>query len=135
MTQNDLWDWYEVSLFPIGTSALVYAPDVIVAAEITNQAFGPAREAMITYNYSNPIPEEISTRVPLNQPRPAVHFVGFRGEEFWSAVRVWGFPDIVHRVWDYRAQAEIAPGDVAVFAKYHPSQTPSEFSFNDSEVF
>jgi hypothetical protein len=43
-----------------------------------------------------------------NAPRPAVHFVGFRGEEFNSAVRVFGQPDFVHRHWDVRAQQEVA---------------------------
>lgn len=120
---------------------MVFAPDAIAAAEMANEAFGPAREVIITDNLSCPIRPDaevspLPLRIVMDQPKPAVHFIGFRGEEFWSAVRIWGFPDVVHRVWDYRAQAEIVPGDVAVFTgKYHPDRTPSEFSFNDSEVF
>ena len=38
-----------------------------------------------------------------------IHFVGFRGEEFRSAVRVWGRPDFIHRGWDLRARREIVP--------------------------
>lgn len=44
----------------------------------------------------------------------AVHFVGFRGEEYRSAVRVFGLPDFVHRVWDGRALQDISAGDVVV---------------------
>ena len=68
----------------------------------------------------------------------AVHFVGFRGEEFWSAVRVWGRPDFFHRVWDHRARdgGEFDPeNDFFVFAKGTEHDAPSKFSFNDSEVF
>lgn len=25
-----------------------------------------------------------------------MHFIGFRGDEYWSAVKVWGKPDHVH---------------------------------------
>lgn len=48
--------------------------------------------------------------------RQAIHFVGFRGEEYHSAVRVFGRPDFIHPVWDTRAAREIADGDVLVFA-------------------
>jgi hypothetical protein len=70
-------------------------------------------------------------------PPPALHFVGFRGEEVNSARRVWGEPDFYHRVWDMRAKVggEVALHDVIVFAKYDPEAEPSEYSFNDSEVF
>lgn len=47
----------------------------------------------------------------------ALHFVGFRGREYLSAVRVFGLPDFIHIRWDRIARAEIMPGDVAVFAK------------------
>jgi hypothetical protein len=45
-----------------------------------------------------------------------VHFVGFRGDEFWSAVRLWGRPDFIHRRWDKRAQREICEEDLVIFA-------------------
>jgi hypothetical protein len=76
--------------------------------------------------------------------RPAVHFVGFRGEEYHSAVRVFGPPDVYHRVWDQRAQREVAPADTVVFAsqvvvrrgqvtlRHHPSVPPSPFNHDDS---
>ncbi|MFG1429355.1 hypothetical protein [Roseixanthobacter glucoisosaccharinicivorans] len=47
---------------------------------------------------------------------PAVHFVGFRGEEYWSAVKVFGRPGFIHRAWDRRARREIADEDTIVFA-------------------
>lgn len=59
-----------------------------------------------------------------------VHFVGFRGEEYRSAVRAFGLPDFIHRVWDQRAHQEIAPGDVVIFAKPYP--TVSRYSYDDS---
>lgn len=64
----------------------------------------------------------------------AVHFVGFRGEEYWSAVKIWGRPDFFHRNTDDRLWGDVAPGDIVVFAngfeeKYYP------FAFNDSEHF
>jgi hypothetical protein len=63
--------------------------------------------------------------------KPLVHFVGFRGEEYWSAVRVWGLPDVYHRSWDMRALREIAKCDTVVFAKGDPAK-PSPFSYDDS---
>jgi hypothetical protein len=54
--------------------------------------------------------------------KPLVHFVGFRGEEYWSAVRVFGLPDVYHRTWDMRAQREIADCDTIVFAKGDPDR-------------
>lgn len=59
------------------------------------------------------------------------HFVGFRGNEFWSAVKVWGFPTFIHRGWDLRAQREIAPGDVVIFATGPHDQEPRVRSFDD----
>lgn len=64
-----------------------------------------------------------------------LHFVGFRGDEVISALRVWGVPDFWHRRWDVRARQEIAPGDVAVFAVGDETQEPRHPSFNDSERF
>lgn len=61
----------------------------------------------------------------------ALHFVGFRGDEYWSARRIWGRPAFFHIGWDLRAQREIAPGDVVVFAKGDASQEPRARSFPD----
>lgn len=60
-----------------------------------------------------PAPNPGSPVPPLSD---AVHFVGFRDDRYWNAVRVFGLPDFIHRGWDLRAQREIAPGDTIVFA-------------------
>lgn len=62
----------------------------------------------------------------------AVHFVGFKGDEFHSAVRVFGEPDFVHRKWDVRAQQEVVEGDVAVFAQGTCQNPAAHPSFDDS---
>jgi hypothetical protein len=61
----------------------------------------------------------------------AVHFVGFRGDEYTRACRAFGSPDFIHRGWDQRAQREIAPEDTVVFAKGSFDQVPRRQSFND----
>ena len=63
---------------------------------------------------------------------PIVHFVGFRGEEYWSAVRIWGRPAFVHRRWDVRAAQEVMAGDIAVFARGCAEDVPEHPSFDDS---
>ena len=61
----------------------------------------------------------------------AVHFVGFRGEEYWTAVKAFGRPDFIHRGWDKRARRELADGDLVVFARGEYDQDPAERNFND----
>lgn len=56
-------------------------------------------------------------RYSLVPPIGCLHFVGFSDDRYWNAVRVFGLPDIVHRVWDERARVEIGPDDVIVFAE------------------
>lgn len=67
----------------------------------------------------------------MTTPRPALHFVGFRGDEYNSARRIWGRPDYIHIGWDLRAQREIAAGDVVVLAKGSPDRQPRQRSFPD----
>jgi hypothetical protein len=64
---------------------------------------------------------------------PAVHFVAFRGEEYWSAVRVWGRPAFIHRRYDQRARRELHPKDTVVFAKGCDQDAPSRFNGSDIE--
>jgi len=46
-----------------------------------------------------------------------LHLIGFRGEEYHSARRVWrGLPVMIHRVHDMRAQRDIGDDDIVVFA-------------------
>lgn len=54
----------------------------------------------------------------------ALHFIGFRGEEYWSAVRVWGRPSFIHRWLDLRARRDMHPDDVVVFAQGDWAQDP-----------
>ena len=61
-----------------------------------------------------------------------LHFVGFKNDRYWNAVRVFGQPDFVHRIWDQRAQCEVMDGDVAVFANGDEHCPPSPFNFDDS---
>lgn len=61
----------------------------------------------------------------------ALHFVGFRGDEYARAVRVFGPPDFIHIGWDRWAKLEICSGDVAVFATGTPDDEPSSYSFPD----
>lgn len=49
--------------------------------------------------------------------RRALHLIGFRGDEYLSARRVWWWlPVFIHRIHDRRARREIAPDDVVLFA-------------------
>jgi len=64
-----------------------------------------------------------------------VHFVGFRGDEYTAAVRVFGRPNFIHRIWDIRAAAEIQPEDLVVFARekdWANLRKPNKFAFDDS---
>lgn len=65
----------------------------------------------------------------------ALHFVGFRGDEYVRACRMFGNPDLIHYDWDVRALQEFAPGDVMVFARGSMADTPRSPSFNDSERY
>ncbi|WP_240310951.1 hypothetical protein [Altererythrobacter sp. ZODW24] len=60
--------------------------------------------------------------------KPAVHFVGFRDDRYWNAVRIWGEPSFIHETWDTYAKDEVAPGDVVVFARGEWDRSPKSFS-------
>ena len=63
--------------------------------------------------------------------RRCVHFVWFRGDEYWSAIRVWGPPEYVHIGWDKRAWRDVHPDDIVIFARGAADQQPRERTFND----
>lgn len=63
--------------------------------------------------------------------RAAVHYVGFRGDEYVRALAVFGPPDFVHIGWDMWAKLDIADGDVAVFARGTFEDVPSAYGFPD----
>jgi hypothetical protein len=67
--------------------------------------------------------------------RNAVHFIGFKdrqGDRAASAIRIFGHPDFWHHRWDWRAQAEIAESDTAIFAEGSEAEAPSEHAYDDS---
>ena len=65
----------------------------------------------------------------------AIHFIRFRDDRYWNALKVWGKPDFFHRVWDIRAQQEVVPGDIAIFATKDDSHDPTPWTFDDSSAF
>ena len=47
----------------------------------------------------------------------ALHFIGFRGDEYNRAKLIWGSPDFIHPVHDKRAYVEIdKDNDILIFA-------------------
>lgn len=64
-----------------------------------------------------------------------LHFVGFKDDRVFSALKVFGPPDFWHRHWDRRAQDEIAEGDVAIFADGDESCALNPHAYNDSNNF
>lgn len=61
----------------------------------------------------------------------AVHFIGFRGDEYLRAIRVFGPPDFIHIRWDRRARRELAAFDTVVFATGTDADEPSRFNAPD----
>jgi len=52
-----------------------------------------------------------------------VHYVGFRGDEYVRAHRIWGGPAYIHKVYDDRVFTEVGDKDVVIFGpkyKYCP---------------
>lgn len=75
---------------------------------------------------------------PVRDLTKALHFVGFKGEEFHAAVRVFGQPDFVHRYADNRMFTDVAPGDTVIFANDEEKKAAMRAnhpSFNDSNHF
>lgn len=61
----------------------------------------------------------------------SVHYVGFRGDEFARARRIFGGPIVIHMWWDLRARREIADGDIVLFAKGEHDQEPRKHNAPD----
>ncbi len=80
------------------------------------------------------IVRELKMRIDgLNQTEvtPVVHFVGFKDDRYWNAVRIWGRPHFVHPAWDERARREIHPSDTIVFAEGDETQKVARFNATD----
>ena len=69
----------------------------------------------------------------------AVHFIGFAYDKdiprMANAVKVFGPPDFLHRLWDVRAKLEVLPGDVAVFARGSDADEPSFYPYDNDEYY
>jgi hypothetical protein len=59
------------------------------------------------------------------------HFVGFKDDRYWNAVKVFGRPHFIHGWWDRRARRLIARGDTIVFAAGSWRQRPKKFNAPD----
>ena len=60
-----------------------------------------------------------------------VHYVGFRDDRYWHAFKVFGGPRIIHRWWDRRAQRDVGPDDIVVFADGDEQQKPKQYNAPD----
>ena len=63
-----------------------------------------------------------------------LHFVGFRGDEYHSAVKTFGPPDFYHRCNDPRLEQMVHDGDVVIYANGHEHKF-TQYTFDDSRVF
>jgi hypothetical protein len=75
---------------------------------------------------------ERSWRIMTNEP--VLHFVGFEDDRVHGAIKLFGRPDFWHRFWDHRAAAEVASGDVVVFAHGDETMPPKQYAFDDSAM-
>ena len=57
-----------------------------------------------------------------------IHFIGFRGDEYNSAKKIWGEPDFVHPIHDRRAYVEIdKDNDILIFANKERPEVISKY--------
>lgn len=68
-------------------------------------------------------------------PSRHVHFVGFRGLEYISAVRVFGEPDFIHMVHDFRMYGDVGDGDLILHGPKSTPDTISQYSWQDHEIW
>jgi|ERR1035437_5077050 hypothetical protein len=67
--------------------------------------------------------------------RGVFHFVGFKDDRYWNAVKAFGKPDFIHRFWDRRAVDEVTEEDIVIFADGDETQDVRTFAFDDSANF
>lgn len=65
----------------------------------------------------------------------AVHFVGFKDDRVYNAIKTFGRPDFWHRFWDRRAVDEVVEGDVVIFATGDETQKVQQYAYDDSAFF
>jgi len=127
---------WDVLLLPCKQRVSVVAGDVIDAAEKARTMVDGLVNEAIPMRADNPY-GAIEVAVPFTDtPKAAVHYVGFRDPAMLDrAIRLWGGPVIIHKLWDVRAVSEIVDGDLTVFAKYLPDDVPSEMAWDASQEF
>lgn len=65
-----------------------------------------------------------------------LHFVGFRDDRYWNAIKVFGQPDFVHQRWDWRTLQEYDPEtDTIIFATGDETWRLARYSYDDSSFF
>lgn len=64
-----------------------------------------------------------------------VHFVGFRGDEYIRAIRVFGPPDFIHLIHDHRMYGDVGEDDIIVFGPKADPNVISQYSWQDHEVW
>tara|TARA_R100001143_G_C3308147_1_gene108887 strand:+ start:481 stop:738 length:258 start_codon:yes stop_codon:yes gene_type:complete len=65
-----------------------------------------------------------------------VHFIGFRtDQEYWSAVKIWGSPDFIHKVHDKRAYGDIDKENDTVILGSKGCDQPTEWAWQDHELW
>jgi hypothetical protein len=60
-----------------------------------------------------------------------LHFIGFRGDEYNRAIRVFGPPDFIHMLHDHRMYGDVGPDDVLIFAPGADPDVISKFAWQD----
>ena len=65
----------------------------------------------------------------------AIHFVGFSNDRYNTAIKVFGTPDFIHRLWDRRAVNEVTENDIVIFADGDETQAVETFAYDDSANF
>lgn len=66
----------------------------------------------------------------------AVHFIGFRGNEYHNAVKAFGQPDFVHMIHDNRMYGEVdINNDILVFGPKADPRVISKYSDQTQERF
>jgi|SRR5674476_164476 len=76
-----------------------------------------------------------ATRTTPYAERGVFHFVGFKDDRYWAAVKAFGKPDFIHRFWDRRAVDEVTEEDIVIFADGDETQDIRTFAFDDSANF
>tara|TARA_R110000823_G_scaffold303924_1_gene425406 strand:- start:1629 stop:1832 length:204 start_codon:yes stop_codon:yes gene_type:complete len=61
----------------------------------------------------------------------SVHFIGFRGDEYHRAARVFGTPDFVHMTHDRRMYGDVGEDDILVFAAKADPDNVSDYNWQD----